>query len=218
MKRLKSRKNNSGFIIADFLFAFVMTIGVGIFIFTLTFSLATIEIAQYIVWSTARNYASANVNETVAREQAERKFDNLRDLFPLLTNSDGSSGWFEVSRSDLVIGELDTQDPRFTISASDKINENRQPWTGVSTTINLKLFSNLELPFLGKISDNKSAFKFPVRAFIIRNVSEAECKNFFEISNRYEKGIKNLEDRKLAPGALGVAPGSSLTMGEDNGC
>ncbi len=214
----KSKKNNSGFIIADFLFALTMTISVGIFIFTITFSLATIEISQYIIWSTARNFASANVSEVLGHDQAERKFENLAEQFPLLTNSDGSSGWFELSRANLQIGELDKIDTRFNISAGDKLNDNRQPWTGASTTINLKLFSNLQLPFLGKVTDDKSGFQFPVRAFIIRNVSQDECKKFFESAQRYQMGIRQLENGNLAPAAFGPDPTSTLLMGEDNGC
>ena len=219
MRSIKGRKkNNSGFIIADFLFAFTMTISVGIIIFAITFSLATIEISQYIIWSTARNYASANVTEAAAHDQAEKKFEYLIERFPLLTNSDGSSGWFELSRANLLIGELDKIDTRFNISAGDKLNDNRQPWTGASTTINLKLFSNLQLPFLGKVTEDKSGFQFPVRAFIIRNVSQDECKKFFDKANRYDLGIQKLEGGKLAPAAFGPDPTSTLLMGEDNGC
>ena len=83
MKKL----NNSGFIIADFLFAFTMVIGIGIFIFGFTFSLATIEVAQYIVWSTARNYAAANEEELQSVKQAKEKFENLTAKFPLLTGN-----------------------------------------------------------------------------------------------------------------------------------
>jgi len=67
-------KNNSGFIVADFIFAFVMVLGIGIFIFGFTFSLAAIEISQYIVWSTARNYSAANTDEALANTQAQLKF------------------------------------------------------------------------------------------------------------------------------------------------
>ncbi len=45
---------------AEFLFAFTMVIGSGILIFALTFALTTVEIAQYIVWSTARAHAVGN--------------------------------------------------------------------------------------------------------------------------------------------------------------
>lgn len=218
-KKSKLNKNNSGLIIADFLFAFTMVLGIGIFMFALTFSLATIEIGQYIIWSTARNYSAGQISELVAKDTAEKKFDALISQFPLLTNSDGNSSWFELSREDLKIGEIDTIDSSLSISDDDKRNNYRQPWTGASTTINLKLFSNLKLPFIGPVTSNKSVFKFPVRAFIIRNVSQVECQNFFYGNNtRWEEGFKNLENGKLAPAAWGRTFLCGGGCGEDNGC
>jgi hypothetical protein len=227
MKKLSNKKfikNNSGMLIADFLFAFVMVIGVGIFMFALTFSLATIEVSQYIVWSTARYYAAGQLSDTSAPVDAAKKFEALAEQFPLLTNSEGSSSWFELSKEDLIIGELDVKDPTMNFSSEDKINGYRQPWTGVSTTINLKLFSSLNIPFLGKVALDKTAFKFPVRAFLIRNVSHDECKAFFNggdtNAGRYFGGMVNLEDGKLAPAAFGPIRGTCASgyCGEDNGC
>lgn len=224
--KYKSKLNRSGFIIADFLFAFVMVIGVGIFMFALTFSLATVEVAQYILWSTARNYAAGSLSAPQALIDAENKFKNLSEEFPLLTNAGGNSAWFELSSDDLKIGELDTIDPTFNITEEDKRNEFRMPWTGASTTLNLKLFSSLNLPFLGPVATDKSAFTFPIRAFVIRNVSQRECQSFFYDNKRYDLGFKNLEDRKLAPNDFGLTmpPNNSGNggiengFGEDNGC
>ena len=213
--------NNEGFIIADFLFSFVMVIGIGIFMFLLTFSLATVEVAQYIIWSTARNYSAAHKTPAEAEIQARAKFGELIKLFPLLTNSDGESGWFELSEDDLVIGNLDIIDNKFSISSSDKRNEYRQPWTGVRGIIKLKAFANLNVLFLGKVSmdANSETFNFPIRAFIIRNPSRIECVGFFYV-NRYPNGIKTLEQNKVAPAAIGLPAnlGSENGFGEDNGC
>jgi len=219
MKKLSNKKfirNNSGMLIADFLFAFTMVIGIGMFMFALTFSLATIEVGQYIIWSTARNYSAARYNEDLARSEATDKFKALTDQFPLLTGS----GWFELSADVLRIGELDKIDPSLTISADDAKNNFRQPWTGASTTINLKLFANMNVPFLGKVAADTSSFTFPVRAFLIRNVSTNECQDFFYIkSERYEGGIMKLKGGNVAPAAFGIT--SECTgngCGEDNGC
>jgi len=218
-KKSRFNRNNAGFLIADFLFAFTMVIGIGIFMFALTFSLATIEVGQYIVWSTARNYSSGQYNAVKAKDRAYSKFEKLTAQFPLLTNSDGNSSWFELSREDLKIGELEEDDPTFKINTDDKKNNFRQPWTGASTTINLKLFSNLQVPFLGKVTSNKSIFTFPVRAFLIRNVSVAECNDFFN-QYRYSQGMKNLENGKLAPAAWGPINNTCVSgrCGEDQGC
>lgn len=220
-RKRRIQSNNGGFIIADFLFSFVMVIGIGIFMFFLTFSLATVEVAQYIIWSTARNYSAAHKTPAEAELQARAKFTELIKLFPLLTNSDGESGWFELSEDDLIIGKLDEVDNKFTISTSDKRNEYRQPWTGARGIIKLKMFSNLNVPFLGKIKTDATseAFNFPIRAFIIRNPSRIECVAFFYV-NRYERGIKTLEMNKVAPTAIGLPQnlGAENGFGEDNGC
>lgn len=220
----KSLHNESGFIVADFLFAFVMTIGVGIFIFAITFSLATIEVGQYIVWSTARNYAAANVTVPAAQSQAREKFKALAEQFPLLTNVGGDSSWFELSEADLKISDdLTSDDTTLGITGADAANDFRQPWTGASTVIRLKLFSGLTIPFLGKVIADGSTLEFPIRAFLIRNVSRNECERFFNGSGsgpRIDLGIKKLEDGKLAKDTWGLAGESptNIIHGEDNGC
>lgn len=223
--RLKqnSIRSESGFIVADFLFAFVMTLGVGIFIFALTFSLATIEVGQYIIWSTARNYSAAAQTPEQGKTSAEEKFKALAGQFPLLTNVGGESSWFELSESDLKIGDdLTVSDPSLGISGEDARNDYRQPWTGAATSIKLKLFSGLTIPFLGKVVADGSMLEFPVRAFLIRNVSESECTRFFSGFNsgpRIEKGIQKLENGKLAKDTWALEGESvGILHGEDNGC
>lgn len=224
--RLKrnSIHNESGFIVADFLFAFVMTIGVGIFIFAITFSLATIEVGQYIVWSTARNYSAAALNPGQASASAREKFKNLAEKFPLLTNVGDDSSWFELSEDNLKIGDdLTTSDTALGITGQDATNDFRQPWTGASTTIKLKLFSGLTVPFLGKVVADGTMLEFPIRAFLIRNVSQTECEAFFNgigSGPRISNGIKKLENEKLAKDtwALEGQSGGGIIHGEDNGC
>lgn len=215
-------KNNSGFIIADFLFSFVMVIGIGIFIFGFTFSLATIEVNQYIVWSTARNYAAGNIAEPNAKASAELKFKNLTAKFPLLTGNGSDAPWFELKA--LVLGDLSVKDSGFALPATDKTNEFRQPWTGASATLNLKLFSKMKIPFLGSVTPSGSdpsttGFEFPIRAFIIRSPSTEECQQFFYQFKRWDKGIKLLENGNLGP-TFSTMPivGGQQGYGEDNGC
>ncbi|AGH96585.1 hypothetical protein [Pseudobdellovibrio exovorus] len=225
MKRNPRRHNgNSGFIIADFLFAFVMVIGTGIFIFALTFSLATIEVAQYIVWSTARNYSAANLNEPAAQQQARQKFENLTAAFPLLTGNGADSPWFQLSSDSLVIGDLAKLDTKLMedLSDEDRFNLSRQPWTGASARINLRLFASLKVPFLGPVAEDKSLFEFPVRAFIIRHPRRDDCQRFF-YQQRFDLGIKQLENGNLegfsgTPSTLSTISNVSNGLGEDNGC
>lgn len=228
-KALHLIRNKSGFIVADFLFAFVMVIGIGIFMFGITFSLATIEVAQYIVWSTARHYAAANVTEGAAQVIARAKFQNLTAKFPLLTgNGADGNAWFELTDANLKIGDLSVLDTDFTsqTTSDDRKNQDRQPWIGVSAKIKLKLFSSLNIPFLGKVAEDPSIFEFPVRAFVLRHPSKGECQAFFyEVNKRYKEGIKKLENSTLAnqdpvksSDALPTGLDPSNGFGEDNGC
>lgn len=215
--------SSSGFIIADFLFSFVLILGIGIFVFALTFSLASIEVAQYIVWSSARNYSVGNFNEESAKQNARKKFQNLSAKFPLLTGN-GAAGtpWLELLDSNLIIGNLATLDTQFSseINSDDVKNNFRQPWIGVSAKLKLNLFAGLQVPFLGKVASNESFFEFPIRAFILRHPSQNECQDFF-YKNRYAEGIKKLENNTLAPKSASALPSNGILQngsGEDNGC
>lgn len=221
-------KSNSGFIIADFLFSFVLVIGIGIVIFGLTFSLATIEIAQYIVWSSARNFAAANITKETAAQNALLKFNNLSEQFPSLTGR-GNSPWFKLD--DFRVGDLAKIDQDFIqkipagsdIGNMDLANERRQPWIGASAKITLKLFAGLQIPFLGKVAEDPDKFAFPVRAFIIRSPSVAECKSFFTYEKRFESGIKKIDAFSKMNDGLVAAPSATQERKaylpqEDNGC
>lgn len=223
-KMLKPIQNKSGFITADFIFSIGLILGIGLFIFGLTFSLATIEVGQYIVWSTARNYAAANETEASAKQGAQKKFQNLSAQFPSLTgNGSTSNPWFELLESDLLIGDLSELDSQFKseLTSDDIRNKNRQPWVGASTKIKLKLFAELKIPYLGKVAEDESAFEFPIRAFILRHPSQSECRDFF-YKHRYQKGIKKLEKDTIASDTSATQLESTETMtngfGEDNGC
>lgn len=212
------KKNQAGFIIADFLFSFVLVISIGIIMFALTFALATVEVAQYIVWSAARTYASGNFNETISRTQATMKFTNLSAQFPLLTGQGEASPWFKLD--DFKAQDHDTEATFISkvTNGSDRLNrdgnlERRQPWTGASANIYLKLFANMSVPFLGKISNNaETDFTFRIYAFVIRHPSFEECKTFFD--RRFSDGIQRLDTFQSPP----VGDATAIGMVEDNGC
>ncbi len=212
------KKSESGFIIADFLFSFVLVICVGMFIFALTFSLATIEISQYIVWSAARTYSSANVDEAKAARASETKFKSLSAMFPLLTGEGNASPWFSLDDFKVQDHEKEATFAGKVTSASDRENrdgntERRQPWTGASANLYLKLFANLGIPVFGKVSnDPETDFKFRIYAFIIRHPSFEECSGFFQ--QRFEKGVKKIESFQSINGT----PASEPYKVEDNGC
>ncbi len=219
--------NQSGFLAADFLFSFVLVIGCGIIIFALTFSLATVEIAQYITWSAARSYSAGNLcappggvtsppctSGKSSTKAADAKFKNLSLKFPLLTGADGSSAWFQLTKKN--VGDNAWAGLTGLTNPGNKTNggsgESRHPWTGVNAELEWKLFKGIKIPFLGKIAtDGADTFTFPIRAFLLRNPSQQECLNFY--SNRFSQGIKNLEGWNS-----GVGNDASYVAIEDNGC
>ncbi|MBC7457182.1 MAG: hypothetical protein H7235_02810 [Bdellovibrionaceae bacterium] len=223
-------KNQSGFIAADFLFSFVLVIGCGMLIFLLTFSLAVVEISQYIVWSTARNYSAANENEFTASSQALIKFKNLSDQFPLLTGSNNPSPWFTLD--DPKVGDLSLlkNDPDFNAKLEgDKQNRDgakqiRQPWIGARAYLNFKILEGVKMPFLGPIllEEKRGDFKFPIRAFILRHPSQQECQDFYSIEHRFKVGIKIITGEDFMN--IDLIHGNSIKKSdsyipiEDNGC
>lgn len=210
-KKNFSINNSSGFLVADFLFSFVLVISCGIIIFAMTFSLATIEVAQYIVWSSARSYSAANLKASDSKTAGENKFNNLAAKYPLLTGvgGTGSSPWFELTGFD--VGDNASAGLSQVNIANSIGTENRHPWTGARANLHLKLFESIKIPFLGKIATDASVFTFPIRAFILRNPSQEECLNFFKTENRFDQGIKKLENWNSLPLSNYVAI-------EDNGC
>jgi hypothetical protein len=218
MKKTSSQilLNNSGFLAADFLFSFIMIIGCGIVIFALTFSLATVEVAQYITWSAARSYSAANINAAASRSAADSKFAELSKKFPLLTGAEGSSPWFVLTKK--LVGDAAHDGMSGPVDRDNKSGgstpENRHPWTGVYAELEWKLFEGIKIPFLGKIATPGSdVFKIPIRAFLLRNPSQDECLKFYNSENRFDEGIKKLEGGWNSLGNSG-----SYVPIEDNGC
>lgn len=206
--------NSSGFLIADFLFSFILVLSCGIIIFAMTFSLATVEIAQYIVWSSARSYSAANKDRAASETAGIAKFRRLTAKYPLLTGvGDNGSPWFTLSGLDIGdsahagLEQVDTAN----INPSGS-PEHRHPWTGARADLQLKLFESLQIPFIGKIATDTDVFKFQIRAFLLRNPSQKECLDFFKSENRFQQGIQKSEEDGWN------ALGGSYVGIEDNGC
>lgn len=200
----KKKKSEAGFVAAEFLFTFVLVISCGIVVFALTFSLMTIEVAQYITWSAARSYSAGNVTKEASEAAARAKFQNLSAAFPLLTRD----SWFGLAMTRVgpgTAGLLQNLDPTNRMG-----DEPRHPWAGVSARIELKLFKSLQIPFLGPITENESIFTFPLHAFIYRNPSQRECLDF--MNNRFDV-IRSLPDFSQLQ-----LDSSRYFAHEDNGC
>lgn len=219
--RKNTLKNQSGFMTAEFLFAFTMVIGSGIIIFALTFSLTTIEIAQYIVWSSARSYAVGHASLAEATTAAENKYKNLTAAFPLLTGNGSDSPWFRMptvnDRPEFDVGDLSRYMGKGEIDPENKIDlEARHPWYGVQSSIDLILFKGLQVPFLGRITETPDEFIFPVRGLLLRHPSIEECQTFF--TNKYKEGIKRINGENWNNLVQDASDVSAYYPIEDNGC
>ncbi len=215
---------------AEFLFAFTMVIGSGILIFALTFALTTVEIAQYIVWSSARAHAVGNKDTDASIKAGETKYSNLTAAFPLLTGNGSDSPWFKMpavtDKDEFFVGDISDMMKK-TDGAIDKANaaepggEVRHPWIGVESSINLILLSGLNIPFLGQVTETPEEFKFPIRGILFRHPSTQECLNFFQ--NKFNQGVKVIPEENSSlqstqwKSLSGSADGAYSPM-EDNGC
>lgn len=211
MKRKNLLKNQEGFLVADFLFSFILVLSCGAIIFALTFSLMTLEVAQYITWSAARSYSAAALDKDSSATNAQNKFQILASKFPLLTGESGN--WFELTFEKA--GELQPFDKNDFDKNNRMGQETRQPWTGVRSSLKFKLFSSMKLPFLGPISD-KDVFTMPVRAFLIRNPSQDECMTFMQ--NKFQAGVLQMDDFTAGGYFKQGMNQDAYVPQEDNGC
>lgn len=216
-----SKKNEAGFMTAEFLFAFTMVLACGVLIFAFTFSLMTIEVAQYIVWSSARSYAVGHKDETASINAGKSKYKNLIAMFPLLTGSGNDSPWFKMTEAtSVLVGDISTYmdgpvDKDNLAKGGSSPQEVRHPWTGVQADIDLILFKGIKIPFLGPIASDPSAFKFPVRAVLLRHPSQKECLTFFE--KKFTEGIQKFDAVNEAE-LKSLGDSSAFAPMEDNGC
>lgn len=199
----RQRKSQSGFVAAEFLFSFVLVISCGLIVFALTFSLMTIEVAQYITWSSARSYSSGNISKDDSVSSGQTKFKNLAANFPLLTKED--SNWFALS-SPNIGGSVY---PNGDYDSGNKLgDETRHPWSGATAKLQLVLFKSLKIPFLGKIVNDDSAFDMNLSSFILRNPSVQECLIFSKDRfNEIKHQFPNVQ-----------SDSSKYVPNEDNGC
>ena len=215
-KRMSFHNNSSGFILADFLFSIVLVLSSCIILFTLCFSLAAVEIAQYITWSAARSYSAANLTETASVQAGKSKFARLSAMFPLLTGQGADTSWFELNLKDVgnnttLIANLQ----QINLNNSLASGEPRHPWTGAATELDVSLFRRMRLPFIGGLSTDDSAFKYQLHAFILRNPSQDECLGFFK--KKYTEGVSKIEGSWNSKTFMTIKD-TDFVPQEDNGC
>lgn len=168
--------NQNGFVLTEFLFAIFIAFGLTILTFALSYTLSTVEVTQYIVYSTSRAHAAANFDKLSQQAVARKKYEQLINdsaFKSLYTN-----GWFEVSKP-ATLEIKSGAGENFEQDYGSSVRKNLQ---GVRTTFKANLLE-MQLPFLGDVTpdeDNDDGFVTKINALIIREVSHSECLDFMK--------------------------------------
>lgn len=218
MRQIKILNNNRGVLTAEFIFAFVMAFGLMAILLSLTSTLAAVEVAQYIVFSTSRAYSAAHVDEAQQRAFAEKKFTSLiknLEISPLLSGDD--TGFFSIKNLEIRGGVAGAAPPTYN-DLYGTSEPTRFPHTGVRVTFAANVLRK-KLPFLGNTYSGDTDFETHLNAFLLREPTQAECNEQLKTPQHYEQ-ILLLDPRYGLLGGLYKAEynDNAATPVEDNGC
>lgn len=196
--------NESGFITAEFLFAIVIAFGMSAIVFALTFTLSTVEVGQYIIYSTARAQAAGNFDKTAQSDAAKAKYSSLladKGLASLFSN-----GWFTLSK----VGDLELKQGNGDNFSRDYDTETRGDLQGARTTFTAKILE-MRLPLIGAITPDNGSFSAKLTGILIREPTEQECEQYMD---QRAQELWNIGDGRFEP----YRKGETTTPWEDNGC
>ncbi len=167
-------KSQSGFVTAEFMFAVVIAFGMTILTFAFTFTLSTVEVTQYVLFSAARAHSAANYDKESQQKQARLKYTSLvtsKVLSPLFNN-----GWFEIAKPEQI--EIRSGDGvNFEREYSTSTGDSRHNMQGVRGFITAKILQ-MRLPMIGDITPDDDGFKANLSAVMIREPSLKECQDY----------------------------------------
>ncbi len=202
--------NQRGFVTTEFLFAIIIAFGMTLVTFALTFTLSTVEVAQYVTFSASRAHAAGNYDAASQKKQAQLKYDELMgnsEIAPLFTN-----GWFKISKSsDLEIrsGSGDNFEKDYPVAQGSG--------RGTHQGVRMNLAANIlemRLPLLGNITPDGDGFKTKLSALLIREPSQQECYKYMELRKDALFDNGNFENRFTRFKKSGNVP----IPWEDNAC
>lgn len=198
------KKKQSGFITVEFLFAIVIAFGMSAIVFAMTFTLSTVEVGQYIAFSSARAQAAGNFDKTAQSDAAKAKYSALladKGLASLFSN-----GWFTLSK----VGQLEIKQGSGDNFSRDYDSENRGDMQGVRTVFTAKILE-MRLPLIGTITPDNGSFSAKLTGILIREPSEQECEQYMD---QRAQELWNIGDGRFQT----YRKGDSSTPWEDNGC
>ena len=173
-------KRKQGSLSVDFMFGVSFLSIAFIFVILTGLSLTYAEVAQYVTYSSARNYFPSNVTKQKAEEATKDKYKDLQSHFFTKTN------WFSIGIS----GQPQSHDI-FINNDPKRINLPNTPKRinkGVYTEYTSKVFG-MKVPFLKK-GQSRPMF-FPTATVLGKETDQADCKRFFTAPNFNPNFFKN---------------------------
>jgi hypothetical protein len=204
--RKKSLRSDKGFLTVDFMLAMIVTLGCMMLLLRITVSLVSVQMAQYIVYATARAHSAADVSRQDQIANGEEKYKKLLSNAGIMAGflSPGSTIDKRVALGDH--SDIYNPSPEYV---GDR--ESGTPFVGARTEIKLPRLG-FSVPFLGRTSEQDEEFKANVNAMMFREPTNRDCHQFFQMT-RYQT-ILNLDPRFRK--AAGYA--SEYVPQEDSGC
>lgn len=193
--------NQRGSLTVDFIFGIVLASGVSLILISLCFTLAIVEVTQYVAFASSRVYFGAHRQEKDQVERAEGKFQELMSIPAMKQLLNGP--WFSVKY-------VNSGDFRSEYPAGSLAND-QDVFFGTRLEIESKVL-NLRIPFYGNVG-NENGFKAKIQSFLGREPSFEECKNF--IDERWTKYQEIYQNFKPPAGERDPEPYVPIM---DNGC
>lgn len=206
-------RNQRGVVTMEFIFALVISAGLAVLLFSVSYTLAVVEVTQYVAYSAARAHLGSNKDPAAQKKAAIDKFKHLVAGKSAIS-SIYAGNWFEIVKPDelAVRGGASADGKTFGEDlAGGSDLPNRNWFQGVSVTLKAKILT-MNLPLLGKTDpegQDGNAFSTRLNAILIREPSQKECKDFFE---KRRTAIGNL------PSSAGFYQQNAYVPVEDNGC
>ncbi len=205
---MKTLRSQSGLVTLDYLFAFILVGGFSLLLFALTTTLSTVEIVQYITYSSARNFYASHVTPKRQFDSAVQKYNDLTRnpvISPLFKN-----GWFSLEQTTFTVGSVSKTNPDFQKYQQDDQN-NLFHGTAVYLVMNVLDFN---VPFFGptsRINDGgkKEGYGAYIGSYLGRESTFSECEQ--TMKDRWE-AIQALDNKYSQANARFVYVPS------DNGC
>lgn len=198
MKRHPLYRGQKGFLTLDFIFATILMFSFSAILFLFSITFTVMEVAQYAVFSSARAYFAAALDEGMQEKAAKDKFNALvlDSKAPLGTFF--RNGWFTISP--VVIDD-------FNEDFSDDPDKDSATFIGARATVKANVLKT-RVPLLGQVTKDMAASP---SAYLMREPTLEECLNFSKERMRH---IQNLKEG-FGNGFVQV---NSYVLTVDDGC